>query len=138
MNLSQRSNQARYHKGRQWGYTFFLVQLPSSINKAIRIHVFYHPWNQNFIIYVMNMHHNISSGVSKNVFFKSIIDFGYPSAVIFLWGVTKKERKKKQIPYWGMLYIHAIWYILESVYLSNFLFVIRHVTPDWSLYYSLR
>ena len=75
-------------------YTLFLVHLPYSINKAIRIHVLYHPWHQHCIIWVMNMRQNISSGVRKNVFWTFIIKVGCTSAVIFLWDITEKKTKK--------------------------------------------
>ena len=39
-----------------------------NIYKASRIHVLYHPWHQHCIIWVMNLRHNISSGVSKSLF----------------------------------------------------------------------
>ena len=50
----------------------------------------------------------------------------------------QKKRKNTQLSYLGMAYTHAIWYIAESVYLSNYVFVTIHVAPDWLLYYSLR
>ena len=43
-NLSQRRKRERYQKGRQYAYTLLLVHIPYYINKAITIHVFYHPW----------------------------------------------------------------------------------------------
>ena len=94
---SQKINQVRYQKKRQFTYTMFLVHLPYSINKAIIINVFYHPWHQHCIIRVTNMRQNISSGVSKNVFWKSIIKVGCTYAVIFLWYITKKKTKKDSI-----------------------------------------
>ena len=75
----------------------FLVHLPYSINKEVIIHVFYHRWHQHFIIWVTNMHHNISSGVSKHVFWKFIIKIGCTSAVILLWDITKEKTKKDSI-----------------------------------------
>ena len=112
----------------KWAYTLFLVHIPYSINKEIRIHVFYCPWHPHFIKCVMDMSQNISSGISKSLFRKFRIKVKCTSAVIFLWDITKN--KKTQLSYWGISYIHAIWYISESVYLSNCVFVTRHVAPD--------
>ena len=133
MNISKRRNRSRYQKIEQCAYTLFLVHLPYSINTEIIIHVFYHPWHQHCIIWVMNMRHNISSRVSKSIFWRFRIKFKFISAVIFLWDITNT-----QLSYFKMAYIHAIWYISESVYLSNCVFFTRQVAPDWSLYYSLR
>ena len=55
-----------------------------------------------------------------------------------LTGHHREKRKKTKLSYWGMTFIHVIWYILGSVYLSNSVFVTRNVAPDQSLYYSLR
>ena len=87
LNISQRRNKARYQKRKQYAYSLFVVRLPYSINKAIRIHVFYRPWHQHCIIWVMNMRQNISSGISKNLFWQFRIKFRCTSAVIFLWGI---------------------------------------------------
>ena len=40
-------------------YALFLVHLTYYFHKATRIHVLYNPWHQHFIIWVMNLHHNI-------------------------------------------------------------------------------
>ena len=69
-------NQTRYQKKRQCAYTLLLVHLTYSISKAIIINLFYHTWHQDYIIWVMNMRHNISSGVRKNIFWKLIIKVG--------------------------------------------------------------
>ena len=121
-SISKKKPSKRSEK-RQFAYTLFLMHLPYSNSKAIRIHVLYHPWHRYFIIWMMNMRQNISSRVSKNLFWKFMIKVGCTSAVIFLWGITEKKRKKAKLSYWVMAYIHAIWYIAESVYLSNCLFV---------------
>ena len=97
VNTSQRRNRERYQKRRQYAYTLFLVHLPYYINKAIIIHVCYCPWYQHCIIWVINMHQNISSGVSKNIFWEFRIKVGCTSVVIFLWGITKKKTKKYSI-----------------------------------------
>ena len=94
VNLYQRRNRARYQKIIQCSYTLFLLHLPYSINKAIKIRVFYIPWHHHCVIWVMNMRQNISSGVIKNVFWKFIIKVGYTSAVIFLWGIANKKTQK--------------------------------------------
>ena len=65
----------------------------------------------------------------QTVLWKSIIKARCNSAVIFLWDITEKKTKKTQLSYWGMAYIHAIWYIYESVYLSNCVFV--NVSGEW-------
>ena len=78
-------------------YTLFLVHLPYSINKAIIIHVFYRPWHQHCIIWVMDMRHNISSGVSKSLFWKFRIKVELTSAVIFFCGITNKKQIKTQL-----------------------------------------
>ena len=138
-NQFKRRKQAIYQKIKQCAYILFLVQLHCSINNAIIIHVFYHPWHQHFIIWIMNMRHNILSGVRKNVFWTFRIKAICTSVVIFLWDITKKKKRKNtQLSYWRIAYIHDIWYILESVYLSKCVLVTRHVPPDWSLYCSLR
>ena len=49
----------------------------------------------------------------------------------------EKKRKNTKLLYWGMTFIHVIWYILEWFHLYNCVFVTRHVSPDWSLYRSL-
>ena len=134
MDIYQKRNRSRYQEKRQFACKFFLVHLPFSINKAIRIHVLYHSWYQHCIIWVINMRQNISSSVYKYIFWKYIIKVGCTSAVIFLWGITEKKRKKTKLSYWGMAYIHAIWYIAEWVYLSNCVFINIHVAPDWPLY----
>ena len=67
----------------------FVVNLPYYINKSIIIHVFYCPWHQHCIIWVMDMRQNISSGVSKSLFWKFRIKVECTSAVIFLWDTTK-------------------------------------------------
>ena len=94
MNRYQRRNRSIYHKRQQCTYTLFLVNLPYSINKAIRIHVFYCPWHQHCIIWVMDMPHNISSYVIKNVFLRFRTKIGCTSAVIFLWDIKKKNEKR--------------------------------------------
>ena len=81
----------------QCAYTLFLVHLPYSINKAIRIRVFYYPWHQHCIISVVNMRQNISSGISKNVFCKFRTKVGCNYAMILLWDITKKKMKKYPI-----------------------------------------
>ena len=93
VNLSKKRNIVRYQKKIQFTYTLFLVHLPYSINKAIRIYVLYHPWNHHFIILAMNMHQHIPSNASKNPFWKFIIKVGCTSVVIFLWGISNKKRK---------------------------------------------
>ena len=116
VNISKKRNRARYQKKMKFAYTLFLVDLPYSINKAIRIHVFYHSWHHHFIIWVIIMLQNISSGVSKNVFWQFKIKVGCIFAVIFLWYIADKKPKKTRLLYWVMAYIHAKWYISESVY----------------------
>ena len=97
MHISKRRNQAINQPRNKIAYTLFLVHLPYSINKAIRIHVFYCPWHHNSIIWVMDMRHNISSGVSKGIFLLFIIKFKCTSSVILFWGITKKKTKKDSI-----------------------------------------
>ena len=97
VNLYQIMNRERYQKRKQCAYTLFLVHLPYYINKAIRIRVFYRPWNKYCIIWVMDMCHNISSGVIKSIFCKLRIKVECNSAVIFLWDITKKKTKKDSI-----------------------------------------
>ena len=123
---------------KKWAYTLFVVHPPYSINRATRIHVFYLPWHQHCVISVMDIRHNISSGVSKILFWKSRVKAECNSSVIFLWDIKKKKRKNTQLSYWGMAYIPVIWYISESIYLSNCVFVNIHVAPDQSLYNSMR
>ena len=94
VNLYQRMNRSIYQKRRQCAHTLFLVNLPYYINKAIRIHVFYHPCHQYCIIWVMHMRQNISSGMRKSVVWKSTIKVRCTSDVIFLWDITKKKPKK--------------------------------------------
>ena len=120
-----------YQKRRQCAYTLFLVHLPYCINKSIIIHIFYHPWHQHCIIWVMNMLHNISLGVIKDVFWEPRIKFRCTSSVIFLWENTKKKTKKDSIIIFrnGIHPRHMI-YISESIYLSNCVFVTIHVEPD--------
>ena len=110
VNLSQRRNQARYQKIKQCAYTLFLVHLPYYINKATRIHVFYCTWHHHCIIWVMDMRQNISSGVGKNVLEIQNKDWMHFCRDI-LMGNHKKKRKETKLSYWGMAYIHAIWYI---------------------------
>ena len=97
VNLSQRKNQARYQKRKQCAYTLFLVYLPYYINKAIIIHVFYCPWHQHCIIWVMDMRQNISSGVSKSLLWRFRIKVKCTSDVILLWDITNKKTKKYSI-----------------------------------------
>ena len=137
MGIYQKRNQ-RYQKKRQFACTLFLVHLPYSINKSIRINVLYHPWYQHCIIWVMSMRKNISSSVCQNLFWEYIIKVGCTSAVIFLWEITEKKRKKTKLSYLVMAFIYAILYTAESVYLSNCVSVTRHVAPNWSFYYSLQ
>ena len=73
----------KYQKRKQCAYNFFLVHLPYYINKEIRIHEFYCLWNQNLVIWVMDMCQNISSDISKNLSWKFIIKVECTSAVIF-------------------------------------------------------
>ena len=70
VNISQRRKQAIYQKIKQCAYTLFLVHLPYSINKSIIIHLFYRPWHQYCIIWVMYIRHDISSVVSKILFWE--------------------------------------------------------------------
>ena len=93
VNISQRSKRARYKKIKQCAYTLLLMHLHYSINKAIIINVFYHPCYQDCIISMMDICHNISSGVSKSLYWKFIIKVEYNSVVIFLRDITKKKRK---------------------------------------------
>ena len=71
----------------------FPVHLTYSINKGIIIHVFYRPWHQYCIIWLMDMRQNISSGVSKTFFLPFNIKVEYTSAIIFFWDITKKTKK---------------------------------------------
>ena len=93
INLCQRSNREIYQKRRQCAYTFFLVHLHYCINKEIKIRVSYHPLHQHCIIWVMNTRQNISSAVSKHVFWEFTIKVECTSAVIFLCDITKEKRK---------------------------------------------
>ena len=97
VNISKIRNWAIYQQRNQFNYILFLLQLIYSINKAIRIHVFYYPWYQHWIIWVMNMRPNISSGVSKNILWVFRIKVRCTSAMIFLWDITKKKKKKDSI-----------------------------------------
>ena len=97
MNKSQKRNRLRYQKKIQFAYTLFLVHLPYYTNKVIIIHVFYLHWNQHCIIWVMNMRQNISSALSKNVFWKFIIKVRCTSAVILLWDIAENKTKKDSI-----------------------------------------
>ena len=72
---------------KQIASTLFLVHQPYSTNKEIIINVFYHPWHQHCIIWLMNMRQYISSSVCKNILLL-IIKGGYISAMIFLWDIT--------------------------------------------------
>ena len=58
-----------------------------------KILVLYCTWHQHCIIWVMNMRQNISSGVSKNIFWEFRINVGCTSAVISLWDMTNKKIK---------------------------------------------
>ena len=69
------------------------MHLPYSIKKSIIIHVFYLPWRQHCIIWVMDMRCNTSSGVCKSLFWKFIIKDKFNSAVILFWDTTKKNEK---------------------------------------------
>ena len=71
----------------------FLVHLPYSINKAIRICVFYCPSYHHCIIWVKDMRQNISSGVSKSIFWGFIMKVECNYSVILLWDTTKKNEK---------------------------------------------
>ena len=97
VNISQIRNREIYQKIKQCAYTLFLVHLPYFIIKAIGIHVFYCPWHQHLIIWLMNMRHNISSGVGKKIFWKFRIKVECTSAVILLWDITKEKTKKYSI-----------------------------------------
>ena len=92
MHRSQRSNQAINHPRNQIAYTLFLVHLPYSINKSLRIHVFYCPWYQHCIIWVTDMRWNTSSGVRKSLFGKLRIKYECNSDVIFFWNITKIKK----------------------------------------------
>ena len=81
------------------------------INKAIKIYVFYRPWNQHFTIWVIYMHQNKSLGVGKSLFCTFIIKDECNSSVILFWYIKNKTKKKTQLSYWVMAYIRAIWYI---------------------------
>ena len=94
VHLPQRRNQARNNPRNQSPYNFFVVHLPYYINKAIIIHVFYFPWNKHCITWVMDVCWNTSSGVSKNLLYKSRIKVRCTSAVILLWDITKRKRKR--------------------------------------------
>ena len=74
-------------------YALFLVHLPYYFCKGTRIHVLYHPWYQHFIIWVIKLRQNISSGVWKSLFISFIIKIGCNSAVIFFWEKTEKKTK---------------------------------------------
>ena len=93
MHLSQRSNQSINQPRNKSAYILFLVHLPYSINKEIIINVFYRPWHQHYIIWVMDMRRNIKSGVSKSVFRRFRIRVKFTSALIFFWDITKKNVK---------------------------------------------
>ena len=54
-------------------YTLFLVHVHYSIDKEITIHIFNRPLYQHCTIWVMNICQNISSSLSKNIFWKLII-----------------------------------------------------------------
>ena len=69
-------------------YALFLMHLPYYFHKTTRIHVLYHPCHHHSIIWVMNLRHNISLGVSKSLFLSFIIKVECNSAVIFLWDNT--------------------------------------------------
>ena len=98
-------------------YTVFLVHLPYSINKPIRMHVLYRPCHKYCIIWVMDMRQNISSGISKSLFWKFRIKVRCASDVIFFWDITEKKTKKyaiiilrngihtRRIIYFGMCHI---------------------------------
>ena len=92
-----RRNQERNQPRNQSAYTLFLVNLPYYINKAIIIHVFYSPWHQYCIIWVMVMLRNTSSGVRKSLFWKFKIEEKFNSTVISFWDITKKKTKKDTI-----------------------------------------
>ena len=60
-------------------------------------------------------HKNITAEVhptfimySQKIFWEFIIKIGCTSAVIFLWNVTGGKRRKTQLLYLGMAYIHTI------------------------------
>ena len=75
----------------------FLVHLPYYMNKSIIIHVFYCPWCQHCIIWVMDMRRNKSSGVRIIIFWKFIIKDECNYSVIFFWDITNKKTKKDSI-----------------------------------------
>ena len=56
-----------------------------------------HPWHQHCIIWVINLRHNISSGLSKSIFLSFIINIECNSAVILLWDITEKKRNKNTL-----------------------------------------
>ena len=93
-NISQRRNGERYQKRKKYDYTLFRVHLHYSINKEIIVNEFYCPWHQHWTIWVMDMRHNISLGVSKSLFWKFRIKDKWNSAVIFLWDTTKKKEER--------------------------------------------
>ena len=72
-------------------YVLFLVHLPYFFHKATIIHVFFHTWHKHCIIWVMNLRHNISSGVIKSLFLSFIINVECNSSVIFVWDSTEKN-----------------------------------------------
>ena len=72
----------------------FLVHLPYYIKKAIRIHLFYRPWYQHCIIWVMDMRRNTSSGVTKSLFWQLIIKDKCNFSEILLWDIIKEKTKK--------------------------------------------
>ena len=114
--LYQKRNQERY-QGKKFACTLFLVHLPYSINKEIIIHVFYRPCHQHCIICVMNMLQNIYSSLCKDLFLEM-----HNKGWMHLFRDVLMGHNRKKLLYWIMAYIHAIWYIVESVYLSKLVF----------------
>ena len=97
VTISQRRNRAIYQQRNQCTYIFFLMHLTNSINKSTIINLFYRPWHQYYIICVIYMRRNISSGADKILFWKFIIKVKWTSTVLFFWDITKKKTKKYSI-----------------------------------------
>ena len=73
------------------------------------------------------MRQNISSGVSKNIFWEFRIKVGCTADVIFLWDITNKKRKILSycIEEWHTSTPNDIFHN-QSTY-PNWVFVTRHV-----------
>ena len=138
-NISQRRNRERYQKRKKYDYTLFRVHLHYSINKVFRINVFSHPWNHYWSIWVMDMHHNTSSGLSKIIFWK-IKNKGQMQFCRDILLGHHKEKNEKRLNYhtWEWHTTYFIWYISECILLSNCVIVTRCVASDQSFYYILR